>query len=186
MSLTDTSPADTGSYDQISAEAARRAAADFTEAFTSHDTERVLALVDPQVHWENPLAHGGRLHGTAAVRTYVDGLWRTFPDIVFALDGEVHLALDGRSTSYVWTATATMTGPLVPPGFAPTGRRIEAVGADVHKYRDGRVVQWQTFTDLTALGRQIGAAPAPHGAGEKAAVLLQRLVAARMRRAARG
>jgi hypothetical protein len=180
MSVTDVS-----TYDTLTAESARQAAEVFVDACNSHDTARVLGLLGPDVRWDNPYLDGGRTDGTPGVRAWLDDLWRTFPDIVFVLDGEVSLALDGRSTTYTWTATGTMTGPLVPPGFAPTGRRVEALGVDQHWYRDGRLARWRTVTDLTAMARQIGAAPRPHSAGERMAVGLQRLVAARMRRSAR-
>jgi hypothetical protein len=75
-----------------------------------------------------------------------------------------------------------MKGELVPPGFAPTGRRIEVCGDDHWEFRGGLLCRCEVLYDLNAVGVQIGAAPAPGTRGEKFAVLRQRLAASRMRR----
>jgi hypothetical protein len=78
----------------------------------------------------------------------------------------------------------TMTGPIEPPGFAPTGRTMEVEGVDVWRMRDGRIARSRAYYDLDDLARQLGIAPARGSAGEKAVAALQRLQARIMRRRA--
>jgi predicted ester cyclase len=173
------------SYDVITEDFARRFGPDFVDAWNSHDPERLVALADAHVRWEDPSIDGGSLEGHARMRTWLEQMWRAMPDLTFALDGETHLALGSRSVMLAWTGHATMTGPLVPPGFAPTSRPVRMSGVDTLWFRDGRLVRVRSHSDLMDLARQIGAAPPAHSVGERAGVLLQRLAAARMRRSAR-
>jgi steroid delta-isomerase-like uncharacterized protein len=172
------------STEQITADFARGFAADFLAAWNSHDPERLVALAQPDVRWEDPFIRDGALEGHAALREWLRQVWRALPDLDFVLDGEVHLALDGRSAMASWTGTATMTGPLDPPGFAPTGDRVDMAGVDTHWFREGRLVRVRTVTDVTAVARQIGAAPAPGSLAERAGVAAQRVTAWRRRHAA--
>ena len=70
---------------------------------------------------------------------------------------------------------------LDPPGFAPTNGLIEMTGVDIHEFEGNLVKRVHTETDAMAMGRQIGAAPLPGSAGERFGVLLQKLVARRLR-----
>ena len=108
------------------------------------------------------------------------------PDLIFELNGLLHLAEDGRSVMAAWRGVATMTGPLDPPGFAPTGQRVEMFGVDTHWIKDGRLVRVRTVTDVMAVARQIGAAPEPGTMAERAGVLVQRLAARRLRHDRKG
>jgi hypothetical protein len=83
-----------------------------------------------------------------------------------------------------WRFTGTMTGPLIPPGFAPTGRRVQFHGDDHWDFRGDLVCRCEAVYDLNAIGVQLGAAPAPGSRGERLAVLLQRMQARRLRRSA--
>jgi hypothetical protein len=47
------------------------------------------------------------------------------------------LSADGRKAIAPWRMTGTMTGPLVPPGFAPTGQRLTLEGDDHWESRTG-------------------------------------------------
>jgi hypothetical protein len=77
--------------------------------------------------------------------------------------------------------TATMTGPLVPPGFAPTGQRLTLEGDDHWEFQDGLTSRCRTLFDANELTVQLGGTPPPGSTGEKAGVLLQRLAARRLR-----
>ena len=72
----------------------------------------------------------------------------------------------------------TNTGPIDPPGFAPTGRGIEIEGVDLWTMRDGRIAVYRAFYDFNALAVQLGLAPGPGSRAQKAAVRLQRAGAA--------
>lgn len=79
-----------------------------------------------------------------------------------------------------------MTGPLIPPGFAPTGRRVEIHGDDHCDSRGDLVCRCEAVYDLNGVGVQLGAVPAPGTGVERLAVLVQRLQARRLRRSAAG
>jgi hypothetical protein len=76
------------------------------------------------------------------------------------------------------------TGVLDPPGFAPTGRRWELDGFDLHEYRDGRVSKLRIVFDVFSASRQLGLMPAAGSRTEKAMALAQRS-AARVQQAIR-
>jgi hypothetical protein len=76
----------------------------------------------------------------------------------------------------------TMTGPLDPPGFAPTGRSMEVEGVDLWTMRDGRIARYRAFYDLNDLARQLAIAPPAGSRAERAMVRLQRMQAPILRR----
>src|ERR671916_75777 len=77
--------------------------------------------------------------------------------------------------AFYWKGTGTHTGPLDPPGFAPTGKRLEFHGADFHEYRDGKVARLRIVFDMMDVARQMGTVPQPGSAAEKAGAAAQRL-----------
>lgn len=164
-------------------EQARQRGARYIEAWNSHDADRVLALVTDDVTWRDPSTPTGVLHGKAAARSWIESLWRAMPDLEFEMLDEPLVSIDGRRAAGAWRCAGTQTGPLDPPGYAPTDGHIELTGVDVHEF-DGELIRsiW-TWTDMTAIARQIGALPAPGSLGERIGVVLQRLAARRLKRA---
>jgi hypothetical protein len=71
-----------------------------------------------------------------------------------------------------------------PPGFAPTGRRMDVVGVDEWHMRDGRIAHYRAHYDVTTVARQLGIMPAQGSRSEQAMLKAQRLQARFMRRAA--
>ena len=67
-----------------------------------------------------------------------------------------------------------MLGPA-DPGFAPTGRPVEADGVDLLELRDGLVCNYVGFFDARGMAQQIGVLPASGSRAERLAVMLQRL-----------
>lgn len=98
-----------------------------------------------------------------------------------------YLSTDGRKAIVPWRMTGTMTGPLDPPGMAPTGQAVTLEGDDHWELRDGLMARCRILFDANALSVQLGATPPPGSTGERIGLLLQHLVARRMRaRAAKG
>jgi hypothetical protein len=83
--------------------------------------------------------------------------------------------LAGALALELMTEDIVHTGPLEPPGFAPTGRRVEFEGVDFHEYPDGRVCRLRIVFDMMDIGRQIGTLPKAGSPVEKAAAAAQRL-----------
>lgn len=168
--------------DQLTAEFVRAFAPKFLDAWNSRDATRLTALSHANVVWEDPFIPAGSLVGHDALAQWVYRIWRAMPDLRFEIVDDVHVALDGKSLMVSWRGTGTMTGPLEPPGFAPTNNPVHMAGADTHWFHDGLLTHVRTVTDTTAVARQIGAAPEPGTYAERLGVLMQRLVARRARR----
>ena len=82
---------------------------------------------------------------------------------------------EAPSAAFYWRGTGRFTGPLDPPGFAPTGKAIEFYGADFHEYRDGRVAKLRIVFDNMDVGRQVGLLPAVGSRADRAGAAAQRL-----------
>lgn len=144
------------------------------EAWNSHEPERLLDLMTEDIVYDDS-AWPTTMRGHGDVRTFLDWTWRAMPDLAFeVLDGP-YLAPGEPKAAFWWKGTGTLTGPLDPPGFAPTGARVEFEGADFHEYRDGRVARLRVAFDMADVSRQIGLAPKAGSQAEKAAATAQRL-----------
>jgi steroid delta-isomerase-like uncharacterized protein len=165
----------------ITAERAREWSRRFVDAWNSRDPEQVLSLATEDVVWEDPFIVGGTLRGKVALREWLTSLWRATPDLHFELVGEPFISLDSKALAAAWKGSGRFTGPLDPPGFAPTNGLIEMTGVDVHEFEGELVKRVHTETDAMSLGRQIGAAPAPGSGSERFGVLMQRFAARRFR-----
>jgi steroid delta-isomerase-like uncharacterized protein len=142
-------------------------------AWNSRRPEEVTALCTDDVRWEDPMTERPE-RGKAAVTAYLESTWRTFPDLHFTWPEGPYCSFDGTKLACHWRVTGTMQGP-VDPGFAPTGRTVEAEGVDLLELRDGLVCDYVGFFDARGMARQIGVMPAPGGRAERIAVRLQRL-----------
>lgn len=149
-------------------------------AWNSRQPEEVTLLCTDDVVWEDPLTNGPE-RGRAAVGDYLRSVWRAFPDLEFTWPEGPYASFDGVKLALHWRVTGTMRGPMDPPGFAPTDRRIELEGVDLLELRKHLVCAYEGFFDVQSVARQIGAAPAPGSRAERIAVTLQRLSARRER-----
>ena len=143
-------------------------------AWNSHEPARLLELMTDDIVYDDS-ASPATMRGHGDVRNFLDYVWRAFPDLRFqAIEGP-YLVLGQPKAAFYWGGSATHTGLLDPPGFAPTGNRIEFEGADLHEYRDGRVCRLRIVFDMMDVGRQIGAVPKAGSPVEKAGAAVQRL-----------
>jgi hypothetical protein len=76
--------------------------------------------------------------------------------------------------------TATFTGPLDPPGLAPTNTRLEFYGMDRNEIRDGLIARHQIFWDIAERYRILGVLPPRNSRTERLALRLQRIRARRL------
>jgi predicted ester cyclase len=107
--------------------------------------------------------------------------WAAFPDLHFT-SGPMWLEPHGESLTWSWRMEGTHGGVIDPPGFAPTGKRIDIDGIDVWDFAQGRIERYRAYYDMATLARQIGAMPPSGSAGERVGVLLQRTQARFARR----
>lgn len=166
-----------------------RFARDFAErlyaAVNAHDAEAVAGLCTEDVVWEDPPAPGP-LRGRAAVlRFHRDIMFRSLPDARIELVDGPYLSLDRERVAMRSRITGTMTGPMEPPGFAPTEGPVEFETAEFWEFANDLLAHQTVVLDMLALARQVGAAPQPGGRGERVNVWLQRIAARRARGRAR-
>jgi steroid delta-isomerase-like uncharacterized protein len=154
----------------------------YLDAWNSRDETRMAPLVTDDVVWYDP-ALPAPARGTAEVQQFMRDAWRAFPDLRFEEpEPHAHRTAEGGHVAWAWRMLGTWTGPLDPPGFAPTGRAFQIDGVDLWELRDGRIAHYRAFYDMNGLAQQLGIAPPPGSRGERAMVRLQRLQARMMRR----
>jgi steroid delta-isomerase-like uncharacterized protein len=161
------------------AEALDRAwVAEFTErwlgAWRSHDPERLLALMADDIVYDDS-AWPTTMRGHADVREFLEHSWRAFPDLRFELKQGPFVHADEPKAAFWWDGFGTHTGPVDPPGLAPTGKQLRFDGADFHEYRDGKVARLRIVFDMADVSRQLGVLPPAGGREERALAKLANL-----------
>jgi steroid delta-isomerase-like uncharacterized protein len=144
-------------------------------AWNSNQPARVLELMSDDIVYDDS-AWPTTMRGHGDVRTFLEFAWVAFPDLSFEWVEGPYIAPGQPKAAFYWKGSGTHTGPLDPPGFAPTGKRVEFEGADLHEYREGRVCRLRIVFDMMDVGRQIGMVPKAGSPVEKAGATAQRLV----------
>lgn len=160
----------------------RRFVEDWVGAVNRGDIESLLAVCTEDVKFKDP-AYPDPFEGKAAVREILSAIFGAFPDMRFRLVGDPFLSLDGSRAGIRMEITATMSGALEPPGFAPTGAPIRVDAAEFYEFSGDLVSDIELMFDMLDLGRQIGAAPEVGSAADRLGVRMQRRKAKRLRRA---
>jgi steroid delta-isomerase-like uncharacterized protein len=143
-------------------------------AWNSHEHARLLELMADDIVYDDS-AWPSTMHGHGDVRTFLDSAWRAFPDLRFEVVEGPYIVPGQSKAAFFWKGSGTHTGLLDPPGFAPTGNRIQFEGADFHEYRQGRVCRLRIVFDMMDVGRQLGLVPKADSRAEKAGAAAQRL-----------
>jgi steroid delta-isomerase-like uncharacterized protein len=155
----------------------------YIAAWNSHDADQIEPLVTRDVVWLDPaLAEPAR--GVEEVKEFMRTSWSAFPDLRFS-PGMMWLDPHEESMTWAWRMQGTHTGPLEPPGFAPTGRRIDIDGIDVWDFDEGRIARYRAYYDMSLVARQLGLMPTPGSRFERVGVALQRAGARAQARFAR-
>lgn len=124
---------------------------------------------------------GEPVHGRTEMEDFLDAVWRAFPDFRVELVDGPFLASDGSGFAVWGRLSGTMRGPLDPPGFAPTGRRVSTDFGGFYESRGDLLCRARIIIDTRAIAVQIGALPPRGSRGEWLAVRLQRLQALGLR-----
>jgi len=154
-------------------------------AFNRGDFAPLLAGLTEDATWSD-LAMLGRapMLGREAIRGFCESVLRAFPDFHYEIRSPICVSADGNHCAVLWKITGTNSGPLDPPGFAPTRRQVAFEGVDLFEFRAGKIRRIETiFNPLPAAEQVLSLRllPRPGSAREKVLVLLQRLVAATLR-----
>ena len=142
-------------------------------AWNSHQAEQVLAFLTEDVEIRDD-SWSKTMHGHDDAREFLEALWRAIPDMTFELLEGPYVIPDEPRASFHWRGSGTFTGPMDPPGFAPTGRSWEADGVDFQEYRDGRIAKLRAAFDMMSVSRQLGVMPAVGSSEERAMATVQR------------
>ena len=138
-----------------------------------HDLAHIPAIFTEDVVFVDD-AYPETVRGHDGMRRFLGGIWRAFPDFRFALAQGPYLSEEGGVAAHV-RVTGTMTGPLDPPGFAPSGKRLDTEYAGFYELEGDRVRRARIILNMQAAAVQLGALPPPGSRGEKVAVVAQRL-----------
>jgi steroid delta-isomerase-like uncharacterized protein len=148
----------------------------YSAAWNACDTAAIAELVTEDIVWADP-ALPAPARGVAEVQEFMRASFRGFPDLRFGEPDPPQIAVSGNLVFWAWHMEGTHRGPIDPPGFAATGRRMRVDGVDRWTMRDGRIADYRAFYDMNDLARQLGIVPAPGSVGERGMVALQRLQA---------
>ena len=151
---------------------AREFAERYIEAWNSHDADQMEPLVSEDIVWLDP-ALPEPARGLGEVKEFMRTSWAAFPDLRFTA-GPMWLDPHEDSMTWAWRMEGTHSGPLEPPGFAPTGRGIDIDGIDVWDFADGRIDRYRAYYDMSLIARQLGLMPTPGSRFERVGVALQR------------
>jgi|HubBroStandDraft_6_1064221.scaffolds.fasta_scaffold00593_11 steroid delta-isomerase-like uncharacterized protein len=143
------------------------------DAWNSRQADQVLTFLAEDVEIRDD-SWPKTMHGHADVREFLEALWRATPDMTFELLAGPYVIPGKPCASFHWRGRGTFTGPMDPPGFAPTGRAWEVDGVDFQEYRDGRIAKLRVVFDLMTVSRQLGVMPASGSRSERAMAAAQR------------
>lgn len=126
-------------------------------AWNSHDTDRVLALLHPEVIWDDTVFWPEVIHGIDGVRTYVDRIWTVMPDVAFE-EVQVFTAPDAGRAVVLFRQEGSG-----PPRLNPH-RRFSTFGCDIFlEFRDGLLARYLGQYEITEMMRQLDALPPREG-----------------------
>ena len=141
-------------------------------ALNDHDVERIVGMHASDAVWEDP-SLAAPITGRAAIAEHLRVIHRAFPDLRFDGDVELYTGEQGRAGAR-WRFGATMTGPLDPPGFAPTGKRTTVAGVCLYTFEDGLIARHRQYYDMWGMLEQLGLMPALESVPARLVVGLQR------------
>lgn len=135
----------------------RKFATDWLAAWNSHDTDRVLSVMHPDIEWEDTVFWPEVIHGREALREYVERIWQAMPDVHFE---EIQLFTapeDGRATVLFRQEGSG------PPQLDPS-KRFSTYGCDIFlEFTDGLLSGYLGQYEITDMLRQLGALPPRDG-----------------------
>ncbi len=143
--------------------------------WNAHDADALAGICHPEIVWTEP-APRRVLQGREEVRQWIAKNLEAFPDLQIEVVQEFPVPAEARAAAW-WRLRGTHRGPLEPPGFAPTGRGVTIEGVDFWEFRDGLLARMRMIYDVSDLAVQLGLAPKPGGALERAMVAMQRRTA---------
>jgi steroid delta-isomerase-like uncharacterized protein len=135
----------------------RKFATDWLAAWNSHTTDEVLALLHPDIIWEDTVFWTEPIHGKDALREYIDRIWKAMPGVHFE---EIQLFTAPEDGRALVLFRQEGDGPA---NLAP-GRRFSTTGCDIFlEFTDGHLSRYLARYEITEMMRQLGALPPRNG-----------------------
>lgn len=119
------------------------------EALNAGDLDTAETYIAPEA--VNHAAPAGTPPGVKAFRAGWEALRAAFPDFHFVIEQSVE---SGDMVCSRYTDLGTHKGDFA--GLPASGRRMEVLGLDMIRVRDGLVVEHWTLLDVPALMQQLG------------------------------
>jgi steroid delta-isomerase-like uncharacterized protein len=150
------------------------------DGWNQRDGDALAALCTEDIEFFDPAID--TVHGRPPVAEWVRQCARAFPDYRFEEPEPPYISPESAKAIVPWRMLGTNTGPIDPPGFAPTGKAIVLEGVDHWWFRDGLVARYRADYDSLGMLRQLGLMAPAGSSVERVMVRLQR-AGARLRRA---
>lgn len=132
---------------------------DLIAAFNAHDVDKILSHFTSDVVWSDP-SLPEPANGQEEARRVVTAILAAFPDLHFAPKTlRIYVAPDGKSAVSSWEWSGTMTGPIEPPGYAPTGKRVTVEGTCRYEFHDRLIRKHAVIYDVLGMLQQLGIMP---------------------------
>lgn len=127
------------------------------EAWNSHDTDEVLALLSDDIVWDDRTFWPEVISGIAGVRAYVERIWQVMPDVRFDEIGRF-FDPDDRRAIVLFRQQGS-----APPSVV-TGKRFDTHGCDIFlRFGGDHLAHYLSSYDITEMMRQLGMLPARQG-----------------------
>jgi steroid delta-isomerase-like uncharacterized protein len=168
---------------QSPVDAAHELADRYLHTYNEHDLDGIAECLAEEAVY-HVAGQPEPLRGRAAVLDWVRSSFTAFSDFLVD-ERDRWVAPDGSTVATRILLTGTFDGRFEPPGFHPTGERLEISGMDRIELRDGKIARAEIYFDTLAFGQKIGAAPPTGSVADRLGVLMQRRYARRKRRKTR-
>lgn len=127
------------------------------DAWNSHDSDKVLALLHDDIEWDDTVYWTEVIHGIDGMRAYVDDIFRVMPDVQFEEVQFFSAAKDGRG---LWLFRQSGSAPAV----FNTDKKFSTYGCDIWLgFKDGKLARYLAQYEITEMMRQYDALPPRNG-----------------------
>jgi steroid delta-isomerase-like uncharacterized protein len=123
---------------------------EWAAAWSSHDTERLLALFTDDIVYED-VTFGVVTHGKKELRSFAEGAFAAAPDILFKLTNRF---ISATCAGMEWEMSGTHKGEF--PGLPPTGKRFSVRGATIIELLASKIRRNSDYWDSATFMRQVG------------------------------
>lgn len=127
---------------------------DWATAWSSHDTDKFLALFTDDCIYED-VTFGVVNHGKEELRAFAHGVFTDVPDFKMELTARF---VAGPSAGMEWVMSGTHQGNF--PGMPATGKRFSIRGVTIIELQGGKIRRNSDYWDAATMMRQVGLLPA--------------------------